>query len=348
MAKKYFTLLITALFFYVVFPLFLPVVLAVVFAVLLHPWLGFLQKRKWNRWVASSFLTFSFTVMVLIPAAIIMILSAKAGLEQIGHLKGIEAGSSSVVGESFLELLVEKPFVQKALNSVSSFFPVEPQELVSAARDLTASIGIKVADILGSLLTQLPALAIALAVVVVGLFFFLLDGHKLVNFVRNYSFFSKRQTETLLGAFAKMCRSVILAIVVSGAVQTLIFSVACLVTDTPNVTIIAFAVFLTSFIPVVGSLPATLTVVLYQVLIANYPVAIALFIVAIIVTVLDNFIRPLILKGAGDLHPLLAFISAFGGLELFGLAGVFLGPIIAGLFIVTIQIVVDDKKKVNA
>ncbi len=59
--------------------------------------------------------------------------------------------------------------------------------------------------------------------------------------------------------------------------------------------------------------------------------ALALLLVALVVSVLDNVVRPWVLKGSGNLHPLVAFVAAFGGIQVFGFSGVFLGPILAGI-----------------
>jgi predicted PurR-regulated permease PerM len=140
---------------------------------------------------------------------------------------------------------------------------------------------------------------------------------------------------------------IILATVVSGAAQALLFSLACLFTGTPNVALIGLSVFVCSFLPLVGSLPATASVVIYMFAAGNTTETIVLGIVALLVTVIDNLIRPWVLKGAGGLHPLLAFIAIFGGLKTLGVPGIFMGPIIAGLFVVTFKILIENDLKLE-
>jgi predicted PurR-regulated permease PerM len=71
---------------------------------------------------------------------------------------------------------------------------------------------------------------------------------------------------------------------------------------------------------------------------------IAMLVMAIVIAAVDNFVRPLVLRGgSANLHPLLAFVAAFGGLQTFGFIGVFLGPIVAGLFVATVQILLNDR-----
>jgi predicted PurR-regulated permease PerM len=52
----------------------------------------------------------------------------------------------------------------------------------------------------------------------------------------------------------------------------------------------------------------------------------------------DNIVKPLVLKGKTALHPFLGLISVLGGLKAFGVAGIFLGPVITALTIVLLQL----------
>ena len=50
-----------------------------------------------------------------------------------------------------------------------------------------------------------------------------------------------------------------------------------------------------------------------------------------VVGTIDNFLKPMILKGAMQVHPLVAFLAVFGGLLSFGPSGILLGPLVLSL-----------------
>jgi predicted PurR-regulated permease PerM len=52
----------------------------------------------------------------------------------------------------------------------------------------------------------------------------------------------------------------------------------------------------------------------------------------------DNIARTWVLKGRGQMHPLVSLIAIFGGIRLFGIFGVFIGPILAALLISVLNI----------
>jgi predicted PurR-regulated permease PerM len=137
-----------------------------------------------------------------------------------------------------------------------------------------------------------------------------------------------------------------LASVISGGSQAFIEVIGCILAGVPNVALIGSLVFIGSFIPVVGALPITLVVALQQFFDGQQMVGGVLLVVALVVAGIDNMVRPLFLKGATNLHPLLAFVAAFGGLQTLGFLGVFLGPIVASLFVVTVQIVTHPEETV--
>jgi predicted PurR-regulated permease PerM len=58
-----------------------------------------------------------------------------------------------------------------------------------------------------------------------------------------------------------------------------------------------------------------------------------------VVAVSDNIVRPYMLKGGGELHPLVGFVAAFGGLNAMGFYGLFIGPVLAGIFFTILPMV---------
>jgi predicted PurR-regulated permease PerM len=57
-----------------------------------------------------------------------------------------------------------------------------------------------------------------------------------------------------------------------------------------------------------------------------------IIVAGLITGIVDNLVRPLVLKGGSDMHPLISLVAILGGLEFFGLLGVLLGPVIVAMF----------------
>ncbi len=340
MGRKIFSLLVAAAFFYLISPLLLPVVMGGILAILFFPWLEKLERRKFSTPLASALLTFGITLVVLLPASVLTFLGAKAGIEQLRAFKDAPKAYGSSWAEQILMSDRFRPFMER----FSGWFPNGMEELTQMLHDISGAIGVKLGEILGLLATQLPSVVMAIAIIVVSIYFFLVDGRKLVYFVRRHSVWGPLQTDQILTTFEMTCRSVFLASVVSGGIQALFETIVCVAVGVPNPLLIGLLVFLGSFIPVVGSAPITFGIAIYQFLIGNTATGVILLIAAIVVSVIDNVVRPAFLKGSANLHPLLAFVAAFGGLQTLGFSGIFLGPIVAAVFVITLQIITSDEE----
>jgi predicted PurR-regulated permease PerM len=59
----------------------------------------------------------------------------------------------------------------------------------------------------------------------------------------------------------------------------------------------------------------------------------------IVISQIDNVLRPMLIAGKTAMHPLLLFFSIMGGIAMFGLLGLVLGPIVAAIFVTLLKIV---------
>ncbi|MBS1271590.1 MAG: putative transport protein [Candidatus Marinimicrobia bacterium] len=62
----------------------------------------------------------------------------------------------------------------------------------------------------------------------------------------------------------------------------------------------------------------------------------------LIVSQIDNFLRPILISGRAKLHTLILFFSILGGIYIFGFLGIIMGPVVAALFLTMIKIYRDE------
>jgi len=92
-----------------------------------------------------------------------------------------------------------------------------------------------------------------------------------------------------------------------------------------------------AFIPVVG--PSLIYIPTGIILIATGSTVKGILIIAIGLGIsqTDNFIRPILFAGKSQTHTLMLFFSIMGGIAMFGLLGIVLGPFIAALFLTLLK-----------
>lgn len=311
-----------------IYPLLIPVLMGGVFAALLWPLLPKLEGKRLGRGTASGLLTLGLTLLFLLPASFLVFIAVKAVSRQLAAVRDMP----DLGGEGgLLSNFTQSPQIQNLLQKASDWFSVSSEEVLNTLTGLARSLGMRLADLLGDFLTQIPGLTLAALVMVISVYFFLQDAERLGKFTRRLSVFSPGETDRLIDTFTGLCRSVLVAALVSGLAQCLLFTLGLLIVGHAQTGLISLLVLLTSFLPLVGSAPVTFGTSFYVLFAVGRGDGLLLLLFAVLASLVDNFIRPAVLRGSANLHPLIAFLSAFGGLQVLGFAGIFLGPIIAGM-----------------
>jgi predicted PurR-regulated permease PerM len=139
---------------------------------------------------------------------------------------------------------------------------------------------------------------------------------------------SKRFIEIL----QKSSYNTVVSSVVIAAMQATIVTVGALILGSGDFTVVWVVTFFCSFIPVIGAGPVALALGVGDLLMGQYGTAIGFLVVAIVAGTMDNLVRPyLIASGDEDLHPVVSLLAIIGALLIFGMPGLFLGPVIASV-----------------
>jgi predicted PurR-regulated permease PerM len=68
----------------------------------------------------------------------------------------------------------------------------------------------------------------------------------------------------------------------------------------------------------------------------------------VIVSSVDNILRPWVVGGRVELHPLVLLFFIFGGVEAFGFLGLFLGPVVASVLVAIFDMLREEMSEENA
>ena len=183
---------------------------------------------------------------------------------------------------------------------------------------------------------------IGLAIMVIGLYYFLADGPAMIDTVMDLSPLDYRYEQELLERFGDVSRAVVVATLLSAVVQGTLAGIGysfALSHEAP-VFLLTALTMATALVPFVGAAAVWICVAGWVYLYGEHVVggqliqgdprtAIILAIYCtIIVSGIDNVIKPLILHGQSKLHPLLALLSILGGVQVLGPVGILVGPML--------------------
>jgi len=187
------------------------------------------------------------------------------------------------------------------------------------------------AKILVTGVQSIIGIVIGLFILVIALYYFLADGPAMIEAVMAVSPLDRRYEHELLQRFAEVSRAVVVATLVAAITQGALAGVGYVYALPPEAPIFLLMALTTVFalIPIFGAFAVWGCVCIWIYLQGEPVPAIGLAIYCtIVVSLIDNIMKPLILHGQSKLHPLLALLSILGGIEAFGPVGILVGPML--------------------
>ncbi len=166
------------------------------------------------------------------------------------------------------------------------------------------------------------------------MFFFLRDGRKMLEKVLYYLPLSGADQQRMLEKFTSVTGATIRGTFVIGIIQGSLAGIAFVFAGIESAVFWGAVMAVLSIIPVVGSGLIWVPAVIYLYATGAYVAATGLLLFCgLLVSSIDNILRPVLVGRDTKLHELLIFFGTFGGISLFGISGFIVGPVIAALFV---------------
>jgi len=329
---------LTFLFFYMMAPFLVAILLGAVTAIIVYP-LFLIVVKKMPRALAGLSVTLAVALGILLPVFFLVYTGSVRLLGIFSQLKLPSNGS--------VDHLLYHPWVTETLQTISNFVPIDREWIRSEGIGLLQNIAETLTRFIANFLSGMPGLLVAFTIVILSTYFFLVDGARFLRFLSSLSPMGDNRSNDLYGAFEKSCRGVVLGLIASSAVQAILMLIFFSITGIPDPAFMGGMTFVAGMVPVVGSAPIWIGAVLYLFLSGKIAMSIVMLVGGILISTSDNIVRPLIMKGHSEMHPLLALVSVFGAVNLLGPTGIFLGPVIAAVFVSFLKILALEIRREN-
>lgn len=345
-------------FFRVIAPFLLPLFLAAVVAMISQPLLNYFIKRtRGHVRIAAGITTTIIVSAIFIPLCVGIFLGSIQlfttvvnTLDETNWNKTAQIVREKVqISNDKLHDLVEwsnqyilkevnsldEDEVQKNTVSMEEFIRKNLQATLVPIAKRSLGIAASTFGLVGSLIGAL----IAWLMFIIALYYFLADGYSLIESTQSLIPVHVDYQKRLVDQFQKVVRAVVLATFLAAMGQGLTTAAALYFVGFDHFFIFLILATIASLVPLAGSWLVWVPCAGWLIYEGHWGSAIFLTAVGtLVVGTMDNIIRTYVLQSDAKLHPLLAFVSVLGGLQVMGLWGVFIGPIVASCLHALVQI----------
>ena len=317
---------ISALFLSMIYPFLMAIFLAGLFSALARPLYRYLQMRfSGHRHFASAVTLLTMIVMVLIP--LLFLISTVVG-------QAINVGQTVT---PWIKMNLEQPERFTAyLEGLPLYEYLEPYraEVLERAGKIVGSVSNWVVSGLSQATLGTANFIFMTFVFLYTMYFFQMDGKKLVRKILYYLPLNSDDEGLMLDKFTSVSRAMIKGTFLIGILQGSLAGIAFAVVGFDNAVFWGTVMAVLSIIPSIGSsliwIPASIILISQGEMVAGIGL---LAFCGLIVGSLDNVLRPILVGKDTKMHELMIFFGTLGGIFMFGIPGVLIGPLIASLFI---------------
>jgi predicted PurR-regulated permease PerM len=329
-------LLLGYLVFLITAPFLIPLAWSAVLVIFFYPAYKDLAKRFSPTW-AALFSTLGVTFVLIVPVLLVMMYAARGAIEASAGIRETLGTNGTGGAREYLDAV--RRHLPEALQNV---------DIIGPLRQGAEKIASYVASSMGALVKNLFSFLVNLFIVLFAMFFVFRDGEKLVRALRHLMPFEREIQDDMLRESRDLIFASVAVALLIAAIQGALGGLAFELTGLPGPVFLGVLVAFFSIVPVVGSSLIWFPAAAW--LLFNGHWGKALVIMAIcggVAGLADNIVRPLLLRNRTRLNDLLLFISILGGLNVFGLLGLVIGPTVVAAALGILRVYMDHQEELE-
>lgn len=325
-------------FLFILKPLFIPISLAGIITILLYPvYATLLRLLNGHRYLASFVATFLIFLVLVLPFGIIFALIVDQTIDLVGRLHFNQETLDYLFSGEFYAAYVQ-PFLTYLEEELKLSINL-PQILSKTGSQVAQTIYRFSPQVVG----QTASFMFGFFVMHLSIYFFFIEGQAVVRTILDLSPLESRYEQSLIHQMKNMLDATVYGYLVTALVQGILAGFGFWVAGVPGHLVFGTLTYFMSMVPIIGATSVWLPVSIWLLITGNAYQGVGLFIYgALVVSGVDNILKPWLMKGKAKIHILLIFFSIFGGLSLFGPVGILFGPVITALFLASVRLYRQD------
>lgn len=287
----------------------------------MHAWLSskFFKKMPTIAALASTLLTYLF---IVVPICFVLFLLTR---ETVLLYEQLQVSNTYTLDDIFI-------YLQSILDQ---YFPGTTISLTEGVKTFSAWI---VAH-LQTLFSSVAAFALLLFISIMTTFFFFRDGKRLLGWIISISPLPEDQDLLIANRIHIAVRSVLTGIIFISLIQGIVAGLGFWIFGIPKPVLWGTVAAFGGLLPGIGTTVIMIPAVAFLYFTGHTFAAIGLLIWAVLaIIIVDNILSPMLMGRGNALHPLLVLLSILGGISLFGMIGLIVGPVIVSVFLVLLEL----------
>lgn len=312
-------------------PLFWAAILAFAF----YPLYRRIRTKLGNREFLAAVLTLLLILISLLPLFLFgisrLIYEVRVFYDWITYL--IQSGEAEIMIQQF----VTSPWMEKirlTLGAEQTSYQQLTEGFTSSAGALTGAIAEKVTAFTTGLLIFFMKFILGVLFLAV----FLKDGRRILRFIYQITPLEENTKRAVFDQIEATFSAVIHGQLLSAFIQSLFAAIIFSSMQLPFAILLAIAIFFCALIPFMGAPVVWFPMVLFLFLQQEYIQAMVLLILCLVfIGSVDNIVHPIFIGNRTRLPYLLLFLGIMGGILVYGVMGIFVGPTLLSLFFVLVE-----------
>ena len=307
--------------FFLVKPILLSIIFGILLAFLFLPVYNWFHKITNSKNISAFLICFLLILLIVLP---------------LWFLTPVIIDQSIKIYMASQQMDFAKPLknIFPAIFSSEEF----STEIGSIIHSFVTKLTNKLMNSLSTLILNFPTIFLQSIVVFFTLFFVLRDKKEMLFYIKSLLPFTKDVENILFKLSKDITSSVIYGQIVIGIIQGLLLGLGLFLFNVPNALILTLLACLAGVFPIIGVAIIWIPVVIYLLIAGNTFPAFGVIIFGLISSSIDNFIRPIIVSKRTHMPSSLILIGMIGGLFLFGILGLILGPLILAYLLIILEI----------
>ena len=328
------------LLIYLLWMMMRPFLGAIIFAAIItgsiYPvYMQLLEKTKLTRRIAAIIMCFLVIIVVFFPT---IYLSFELSKEAITLYQNIAAGISN---ESVNNFFFGDGYFAEAVKKSSTKLGIEVNmdkvinEVVNQIKNFSRIVIVTINNIVGNIVNFLFDFVIMILVI----YTLLAEGIPLKKFLLEFSPLPNDQEELIIEKFNQMNFVTLVCNGLGGLIQGILAGIGFWIAGFNLVVLWTTIMIILAFIPLLGMSIVYIPACIYLAIIGKTFASITLFIYCSLLAFLtENWFKPIFIGKRIQINSLFVLFTIIGGMTVFGFGGIFYGPVIAILFLTTVEL----------